>query len=122
MAGIKAAEAAGAEGAVAAVAAQEHQDSMGLVDGKWHRVAGKRVRDRARRSAAEDKAAADEVVESLMEQFKLLSMSAADIAALGYNEESYARFKVMQSVPQVECVVKPEYNTDFLTTVRSPSV
>ena len=122
MAGIKAAEAAGAEGAVAAVAAQEHQDSMGLVDGKWHRVAGKRVRDRARRSAAEDKAAADEVVESLMEQFKLLSMSAADIAALGYNEESYARFKVMQCVPQVECVVKPEYNTDFLTTVRSPSV
>jgi hypothetical protein len=42
---------------------------MGLVDAKWHRVAGKRVRDRARRSAAEDKAAADEVITSLIEQF-----------------------------------------------------
>lgn len=111
-----------AAGVAGAVAAHEHDASMGLVDGRWHRVAGKKLRDRARRSTAEDAAAADAVLLQFAERFNLLTNKVDDIAALGHVSESYQAFSAMPRVPARDGVVSSEHERDFLTTVRMPPV
>lgn len=111
-----------ATGPLGAVAARDHQDSLGLVDGKWHHAPGRKVRDRARRSAAKDKAAADATLAALKARFKLLGDSVDAIVALGYNPESFKLFQQMEFVDHVDAVLEPEHERDFLTTVRSPEV
>ena len=108
----------GAAGVAGAVAAHEHDASLGLVDGRWHRAPGKKVRDRARRSAAADVAAADAVLQEFEARFDLQSDKVSDIAALGYDSESYEAFGAMTRVAARDGAV----SRDFLTTVRTPPV
>jgi hypothetical protein len=93
-----------------------------LVDGKWHRVPRKQVRDRARRSSAADAAAADVVLGDLKTSFNLATDAVDSIAALGFDAESFGRFLGMPRVAQVDGVVNEGHERDFLTTVRSPPV
>ena len=111
-----------AAGVAGAVAHAEHEASLGLVDGKWHRVPRKQVRDRARRSSAADAAAADVVLGDLKTSFNLATDAVDSIAALGFDAESFWRFLGMPRVAQVDGVVNEGHERDFLTTVRSPPV
>ena len=111
-----------AAGVAGAVAHAEHEASLGLVDGKWHRVPRKQVRDRARRSRKVDGAAADAVLDNLKASFNLATDTVDSIAALGFDTESFERFRGMRHVASVNGVVMQGHERDFLTTVRSPPV